>query len=75
MIIPHIIDQFLWNALISNKGVGPRGIPIKKFSKALLEPKLLDLFTTKQYRRRAEGISTEMGKENLEDVFYEIVSS
>ena len=75
MIIPHIIDQFLWNVLISNKGVGPKGMPIKKFSTKLLEPRLLDLFTTKTYKLRAEDISAEINKEKLEDVFYEVLSS
>lgn len=75
MIIPHIIDQFLWNVLISNKGVGPKGIPINKLSKALLEPKLVDLFSTKEYRRKAEGIAEEMSKEKLDDLFYEVLSS
>jgi sterol 3beta-glucosyltransferase len=75
MIIPHIIDQFLWNTLISDKGVGPKGISISKFSRQLLEPRLLDLFTTKAYRRRAEGIAEEMKKEKLNDLFYEVLSS
>lgn len=75
MIIPHIIDQFLWNVLISNKGVGPKGMPIKKFSTKLLEPRLLDLFTNKTYKRRAEDISAEIDKEKLEDVLYEVLSS
>lgn len=75
MIIPHIIDQFLWNVIISNKGAGPKGMPIKKFSTKLLEPKLLDLFTTEAYKRRAEDIAAEINKEKLEDVFYEILSS
>ncbi len=75
MIIPHIIDQFLWNTLISDKGVGPKGIPIKSFKKQLLEPKLLDLFNTKAYRGRAEGIAEEMSKEKLDDLFYKVLSS
>jgi len=28
MIIPHIIDQFIWNNIVFEKGVGPRGIKI-----------------------------------------------
>ncbi len=75
MIIPHIIDQFLWSTLISDKGVGPKGISINRFSEQLLEPRLLDLFTTKAYRRRAEGIAEEMSKEHLDDLFYEVLSS
>jgi sterol 3beta-glucosyltransferase len=71
MIIPHIIDQFLWNELISNKGVGPVGMPIKKFSKTLLEPKLLDLYTNETYKERAEKISEEMDMEKLDDIFYD----
>lgn len=75
MIIPHIIDQFLWNKLISSKGVGPKGMPIKRFSKTLLEPKLLDLFTNETYRQRAENISKEMSMEKLDNIFYDALCS
>jgi UDP:flavonoid glycosyltransferase YjiC (YdhE family) len=74
MIIPHIIDQFLWNTLISNKGIGPKGIPINKLCKEQLEQKLMDLYSTKEYRQKAEYIAKEMKKENLDDLFYEVLS-
>jgi sterol 3beta-glucosyltransferase len=75
MIIPHIIDQFLWDTLISNMGVGPKGIAIKKFSKPLFESRLLDLFTSKAYKQKAEDIALEMDKEELEDMFFAVLSS
>jgi hypothetical protein len=30
MIIPHIIDQFVWNKIIDKMGVGPEGIRIDR---------------------------------------------
>ena len=75
MIIPHIIDQFFWNELIASKGVGPKGMPVKKFSRKLLEPRLLDLFTTKAYKQKAQEIEAEIEKENLDDEFYDVLSA
>jgi hypothetical protein len=57
MIIPHIIDQFLWNELITKKGVGPKGMPIGKLTKA--------------YKQMAEDTAVELDKENLEELFYD----
>ena len=43
MIIPHIIDQFTWNKIIHEKGLGPLGMKVSKLTTAKLEPKLLEL--------------------------------
>ncbi|MDA8765186.1 glycosyltransferase [Schleiferiaceae bacterium] len=43
LILPHIADQFLWNKLINEAGIGPLGFPIKKFTSALFEEKVLEL--------------------------------
>ena len=32
MIIPHIIDQFVWNKIIYNIGAGPKGIKVDKIT-------------------------------------------
>lgn len=39
MIIPHIVDQFAWNDVLSNLGVGPRGMKISKLKTSTIEPK------------------------------------
>jgi hypothetical protein len=40
MIIPHIIDQYAWNNLVSELGIGPVGIAISKIKSKNLEPKI-----------------------------------
>ncbi len=73
LIIPHIIDQFLWRDIIWNLGVGPKGIPIKKLTKKNLEAKLLDLFRNNVYKQRAQQISEQMKKEKLNNQLYECI--
>jgi len=43
LILPHIADQFLWNKLIHEAGIGPLGFPIKKFTLSRFEEKVLEL--------------------------------
>ncbi len=74
MIIPHIIDQFLWNTLLYDQGVGPKGFAIGKFSREALEPLLLDLYRNASYRQRAEAIADDMGQEQLDDVFEHLLT-
>ena len=71
MILPHIIDQFLWNSLVNNLGAGPKGMSINKLSKAKLELKLLNLLTNKSYKDKAKEISEKMKKEDFRDELYE----
>lgn len=66
LIVPHIIDQFMWNDILSDKGVGPKGISIRKLSRAKLEPLILDFYTNEEYKKNAEGLSVKMQKENFE---------
>ena len=39
LIIPHFIDQFVWDKIISDLGVGPKGIKISKFSSSRFQVK------------------------------------
>lgn len=75
MIIPHIIDQYLWNNLMHKAGVGPRGIAVDKISVANLEPKILDIFSNFTYKEKAKEISAQMKQEKLEDDLYDILVS
>ena len=63
MIIPHIIDQFVWNRIIFNMGAGPKGIGIVKISTKNLEPRILELIQQKNYKKKAEQIKNQMDKE------------
>ena len=69
MIVPHVIDQFVWNKIIHEKGVGPEGIKINKISEKKLEPKIINLMNNKSFKKRAEQIALNMEQENFKDEF------
>lgn len=70
MIIPHILDQYVWNGLVSGLGVGPKGPSIGKFTTAQLEPRLLDLFSHAEYKKKAVAIGAQMQQEDLKEALY-----
>ncbi|HSR61199.1 MAG TPA: glycosyltransferase [Robiginitalea sp.] len=64
LIVPHIIDQFLWNTVLSQKGVGPKGPGITKISEARLVPLLKDLWENPGYKSRARELAAGMAGED-----------
>lgn len=64
LIIPHIVDQYVWNKIIYKKGAGPLGIDISKISITNLEPKVIDLIDNIKYKRKSEQLSIEIQNEN-----------
>lgn len=73
MIIPHIIDQFVWDTITSNLGVGPKGIKIDKIKTKNLEPKIFDLLNNNDYKNKSAQISNQMIKEDFEEELYNSV--
>jgi len=73
LIIPHIIDQFMWNKLIYDLGVGPKGFAVKKMSRKILESKLLDLFQNNVYKERGKQVFEQMKKENFDEELYRFI--
>lgn len=73
MIIPHIIDQFVWNRIVSDLGAGPKGIKINKVRKRNLEPLIMDLFNTSSYKMKARELAKQMQKEDFEDELYDTI--
>ncbi len=67
LIIPHILDQHIWNDLLPQLGVGPAGVSIKKFSEKTFEPLLLKLLSTSAYKENALRLSEKLKAEDLED--------
>lgn len=65
MIIPHIIDQFVWNKIVHKKGVGPLGLDIGKITINNLEPKVIDLMENDCYKQKAQELSKEIKNENF----------
>ena len=73
MVIPHIIDQFVWNKIIYNLGAGPKGIKIGKITTKNLEPKILELVNNSPFKKKAEQIAVQMGKENFREEIYKTI--
>lgn len=70
MIIPHIIDQFVWNRIIYNMGAGPKGIKIGKFTLKNLETKILELLNSSSFKKKAEHVASQMKEENFREEIY-----
>ena len=70
MIIPHFMDQFVWDKIISELGVGPKGIRISRITNKNLEPKVLELLNNKSFKEKSTKIGDQMNKENFKDELY-----
>ena len=70
LIIPHIVDQYVWNKIIYKKGAGPLGIDISKINAINLEPKIIDLLENPLYKEKAEKLSEKILKENFRNEIY-----
>jgi sterol 3beta-glucosyltransferase len=65
MIIPHIIDQFLWNDVVHKLGAGPKGQSIGKVNRDRLARDIKDLWNNPSYKAQAEQISVHMKTEDF----------
>ena len=73
MIIPHIIDQFLWNNRVRKLGVGPKGPAITALSVSGLREKLTDLWQNPSYKSAAEQIASQMAREDFRGELVETI--
>ncbi len=73
MVIPHIVDQFVWDSIIAQLGAGPRGLRVGKLSAASLEPKILALFEERAFKAKARQIAAQMAQESFEDELYQTI--
>lgn len=73
MIIPHIVDQFIWNKLIAEKGVGPKGLKINKLNYKRLKPKIIDLWNTQSFKKQATQLSAQIRKEDFKKEFIDSI--
>jgi hypothetical protein len=73
MIIPHIIDQFVWNKIIYNMGAGPKGVKISKITTKNLEPKILELVNNTSFKKKAQEVASQMEKEDLREELYNAI--
>ena len=73
MIIPHFMDQFVWNRIAFDMGLGPQGVKISRISNKNLEPKVLELLNNKSFKERSEKIADQMNKEDFKDELYKTI--
>jgi sterol 3beta-glucosyltransferase len=73
LVIPHVLDQFLWDKTIANLQLGPKGISIRNFNEKEFEIRLLDLYHNKNYRKNADRISERMQSENNKNKLFEMI--
>ncbi|MBN3582264.1 glycosyltransferase family 1 protein [Algoriphagus aestuarii] len=71
MIIPHIIDQYFWNKIITNRQLGPNGVSIHKLTADKFEHSLLEFWNNANFKdqslKLAQEIKTESNKEAIID--------
>lgn len=67
LIIPHIIDQFVWNRLIAKLGFGPKGLSINKLAKGKITLLIKDLYHNPNYKKAVDKASKTMTRTNLEE--------
>jgi len=75
MVIPHIIDQFVWNKIIYNMGIGPKGIKIGKITTNNLESKILNLLNNTSFKKKAEQVAIKMEMEVFREELYNSIIS
>jgi UDP:flavonoid glycosyltransferase YjiC (YdhE family) len=73
MIIPHFMDQFVWDNTISELGLGPKGIKISKITSKNLEAKVLDLLNNKSYKEKSETIGNQLRNEDFKEKLYKVI--
>jgi sterol 3beta-glucosyltransferase len=74
LILPHIIDQYVWNDIIFLQGAGPKGVALKDLTKTKFETLLADLRDNKSYRKNAEILAKKMQSEDLEEALLSFIS-
>jgi UDP:flavonoid glycosyltransferase YjiC (YdhE family) len=73
MIIPHFMDQFVWDKITSDIGVGPKGVKISRLTNKNLEPKVLELLNNKSYKEKSTKIGNQMKEEDFKDELYNTI--
>jgi UDP:flavonoid glycosyltransferase YjiC (YdhE family) len=66
LILPHIIDQYVWNEIVHQKGAGPRGVALKDLTTQKFETLLVDLWNNASYRENAKLLADHMKNEDFE---------
>jgi UDP:flavonoid glycosyltransferase YjiC (YdhE family) len=73
MIIPHFIDQFIWDKIICELGIGPKGVKISRITNKNLEPKVLELLNNRSFKEKSAKIGNQIKKEDFIDELYKTI--
>jgi UDP:flavonoid glycosyltransferase YjiC (YdhE family) len=73
MVIPHILDQFVWNSRIDELGAGPKGVKASKINVKKLEPRVLDLVNNCGYKTKAEKIAGRISEEKFREEIHNAI--
>jgi sterol 3beta-glucosyltransferase len=63
LLCPHIMDQYFWNRLVANLGLGPFGIPISKLKQKSFEKVVLEFWTKQEFKTKATEIALKIEHE------------
>jgi sterol 3beta-glucosyltransferase len=73
LIVPHILDQFVWSRIVEEIGAGPAGVEIGDLTAERLGPKMAALLRNPDYRRTAREIARRMATEDFEEELYRTI--
>jgi UDP:flavonoid glycosyltransferase YjiC (YdhE family) len=73
LIIPHIIDQFVWNKMVYEKGLGPKGMKISQLNARNFEEKVKDLMHNQTYASNVSRLASQMNLEDFENKICEAI--
>ena len=73
LILPHIIDQYIWNKIAHKKGTGPLGIDISRITPQKLEPKIVELMTNPSFKKKAQDLGEKMRAEDFKNAVYQSI--
>jgi UDP:flavonoid glycosyltransferase YjiC (YdhE family) len=74
MIIPHFMDQFVWDDMICELGIGPKGIKISRITTKNLETKILELLNNGRFKENSGKIGQHMRKEDFTEELYTTIT-
>ena len=64
IVIPHIIDQFIWGSRVHELGVGPKPIPRSKLNTENMAAAFKEVVADRGMREKAEKLGTLIRSEN-----------
>lgn len=73
LVVPHMIDQYVWADIVASRGAGPKGLPIGKFDARRFEERVRDLLETESYASCAKAMAERMANEDFDDELYRTI--